>query len=75
MVNLHFDCNHFTILESKFNFALKDGDFFNQEADQFLIKLDEAALVGLEERLDVFEVGAIDIVVDFLLDKLFALFS
>lgn len=74
MVNLHFDCNHFTILESKFNFAFVDGDFFNQEADQFLIKLDEK-LVGLEERLDVFEVGAIDIVVDFLLDKLFALFS
>lgn len=41
MVNLHFDCNHFTILESKFNFAFVDGDFFNQEADQFLIKLDE----------------------------------
>ena len=29
MVNLHFDCNHFTILESKFNFAFVDGDFFN----------------------------------------------
>ena len=53
----------------------KPAKFFNQEADQFLIKLDEAALVGLEERLDVFEVGAIDIVVDFLLDKLFALLS
>lgn len=36
MVNLHFDCNHFTILESKFNFAFVDGDFFNQEADHFL---------------------------------------
>lgn len=67
MVNLHFDCNHFTILESKFNFTFVDGDFFNQEADQFLIKLDEAALVGLEERLDVLQVGAFDVVIIFLL--------
>ena len=67
MVNLHFDCNHFTILESKFNFAFVDGDFFNQEADQFLIKLDEAALVDLEEDLNILQVGEIDVVIVFLL--------
>ena len=31
MVNLHFDCNHFTILESKVNFAFEDGDFFGSK--------------------------------------------
>ena len=75
MVNLHFDCNHFTILESKVNFAFEDGDFFYQEVDQFFIKLGEATLIGLEEGLDVLQVGAFDVVVDFLLYKLFTLFS
>ena len=53
----------------------EDGDFFYQEADQFLIKLDEAALVGLEERLDVLQIGAFDVVINLLLDELFALFA
>lgn len=75
MSNLHLNRNHFTILESKFNFAFEDGDFFYQEADQFLIKLDEAALVGLEERLDVLQIGAFDVVINLLLDELFALFA